>query len=169
VRGRPEARPTLVHFAVVVGVFQDNHVAGLFQFALAVDVRHEAAHLEDPKAAVRIERDLNQVVHERFAGDKFETEAGLEFERFERLLGGTTGAGGINSFGTGGAWVSACLSPCCAHTVSPAQSASKRIPNGIGTEGTLLTGVQTTCQAVSVAWTAAALCRFFDRGPAGRI
>src|SRR5437016_3530864 len=64
--------------------------------------------------------------------------------------GGNGGAGGIDSLGTRGVWVSPPLSPCWAHKLSPSRVASKKNPDRISKEKTVLTRPAFTCQAVSL-------------------
>src|SRR6266404_205141 len=64
--------------------------------------------------------------------------------------GGNGGAGGINSLGTRGVWVSPPLSPCWAHKLSPTKVASKKLLDRIIKEKTVLTRLAFTCQAVSL-------------------
>src|SRR5207248_64913 len=51
-----EKNGALIHAAIVVGVFEDNDSTGDLSFALAIDVRHEAAHFKHPEAAIGIKR-----------------------------------------------------------------------------------------------------------------
>ena len=70
----------LVHSAIAVSVFENDHIAHLVGFADAINVWHVAAHLDHPDSAIGIERDLNRVMHQRLDSDQFEAETGLEFE-----------------------------------------------------------------------------------------
>ena len=56
-------------------------------FALAVERRHEAAHLDDPQAAVGIHVHPDRVRDHRLAGDELEAIARHEAEALRRILG----------------------------------------------------------------------------------
>ena len=54
-----------VHRSVTVGVGQNGNATNGLIFALAVHVRHVAAHLDDPQAALRIELRDDGIFNER--------------------------------------------------------------------------------------------------------
>ena len=73
--------------AVAVAIGQDHDAADGGIFAVAVEIGHITAHLDDPHAAVGPEGHRDRILHERLSGGDFEFETGHEREGFERLLG----------------------------------------------------------------------------------
>ena len=73
--------------AVAVAIGQDHDAADGGVFAVAVEIGHITAHLDDPHAAVGPEGQRDRILHERLRGGDFKFETGHEREGFERLLG----------------------------------------------------------------------------------
>ena len=77
-----------VEFSVSVGVFEDDDISIGLIFALAVGVRHIAAHFDDEEAAIGIEGEGDGILDEGFAGDEFDAEAGRETKGSDGGLAG---------------------------------------------------------------------------------
>ena len=97
------------------------------------DVGHEARHLDDPQAAVRLPVDGDRILHERFAGDQFEPVARREMEGGALLVGcqgGRLGRHGCTPGGHGRRGAS-----CWPRVVTAAAACEQRGGDGgIGTQ-----------------------------------
>ena len=77
----------LVHPAIPVRILEHDDAAYRAVLAGALQVRHEAAHLDDVHAAVGIEVDGDGILHERFRRHEFQAVSGQQVKK--RLLLGS--------------------------------------------------------------------------------
>ena len=70
-----------VHRAVRVRVLEHDDPADRLLFALAVHVRHEAAHLDDVEPPPLVPRHRDRVFDQGFRGDQLDAEAGGHAQR----------------------------------------------------------------------------------------
>ena len=84
----------LVHGAVAIGVAQPDDATDRYLLALAVGVRHVAAHLADPEITRGVEDRLDRIADQRFARDELDPESGLDPKGLEGLWRIQRGRGG---------------------------------------------------------------------------
>ena len=75
-----------IHRTVAVVVVQHRDLADRLLLAVAVDVGHEAAHLDHPQPSLAVEHREHRVDHQRFGGDQLDAEAVGDGEAGELLL-----------------------------------------------------------------------------------
>ena len=75
----------LVRLAVVIGILKHRDAPHRPVVALARDVGHEPAHLDDPEPAVLVEGNRDGILHHRLVGEELDPEAGGDREGLQRV------------------------------------------------------------------------------------
>ena len=88
-----------VHDAIVLGGGQHHHAPDRRVLVGAVEVLHEAAHLDYPQPAIGIKLRHDRVLDLRFVRDALDVKAGLKLEALERLVGRQHRCGRYQFFG----------------------------------------------------------------------